>query len=148
MPRQIKPGSRRFFRQAIRGVFGRVFGPGRIQTQNKAALQAATTSAVAVTLTLAGVYQHDITSDASGVARAVNIGNTGTFVGHRKLVRFVTKAGGADTFTMDAANIVVYGSGGAPRAITSMTFNTAGQQALFEWNGNKWAILSTNATVV
>jgi hypothetical protein len=148
MTRQTKPGSRRFFRQAVRGLIGRVFGAGRIQTQNKAAIQAATTSAVAVTLTLAGVYQHDITSDASGVARAVNIGSAGTFVGQRKLVRFVTKAGGSDTFTMDAANIVTYGLNGPPRAISSITFNTAGQQAMFEWNGSKWAILSTNATVV
>jgi hypothetical protein len=143
MTRQIKPGSRRFFRQAVRGLIGRVFGAGRIQTQNKAAIQAATTSAAAVTLTLAGVYQHDITSDASGVARAVNIGSAGTFVGQRKLVRFVTKAGGSDTFTMDAANISM-----GLRNISSITFNTAGQQALFEWNGSKWAILSTNATVV
>jgi hypothetical protein len=144
MPKQVKPGGRRFFRQAIRGLAGRVFGPGRIQTQNKAATQAATTSAVAVTLTLAAVYRHDITSDASGVARVVNIGSSGTFVGQRKLVRFVNKAGGSDSFTM----VAVYGNNGPPRTITSITFNAANQQALFEWNGSKWIILSTNAVVV
>lgn len=145
--KQVKPGSRRFARHVLRAVLGRAFGKGRAAIQAITGIQTATTSATPVTLTLSNIRQHDITTDNSGVARVVNIGSTADFIGQRKLVRLVTRADASDSFTMDAANIAQIGGSGPPRSISSITFNAAGQQALFEWNGSRWLILHTTAVV-
>jgi hypothetical protein len=139
--RAVNPNSRRFLRQALKSVTsGRLFGRGR---RNARTVQASTTSASAVSLGAAFTH-HDITTDASGLARIVNIGVTGQFIGQRKIVRLATRAGGSDTFTMDAASLVR--STGA--AVTSLTFNALGQVAYLEWNGTKWTLLSTTAVLV
>jgi hypothetical protein len=139
--RQVNPNSRRFLRQAIRSITqGRMFGRGR---RNARTVQASTTSASAVSLGAAFTH-HDITTDASGLARVVNVGVAGPFyIGQRKIVRLATRAGGSDTFTMDATSLER--TTGA--AVTSLTFNAAGQTAYLEWDGAKWAVLSTTAVL-
>jgi hypothetical protein len=70
--RQVNPNSRRFLRQAIRSITqGRMFGRGR---RNARTVQASTTSASAVSLGTAFTH-HDITTDASGLARVVTLGS-------------------------------------------------------------------------
>ena len=139
--RAVNPNSRRFLRQALKSVTsGRLFGRGR---RSARALQQSTTSAVAVSLGTA-FTSHDITTDGTGLARVVNVGVVGPFaVGQRKLIRLATRAGGSDTFTMDAVSL--QRSTGA--AVASLTFNALGQSAYLEWNGAKWTVLSTTAVL-
>lgn len=141
MTRTIKATSRRFVRQALRMVTqGRLFG----RPSAARAVQASTTSATAVTLGTTQT-QHDVTTDGSGLARAVNVGVAGPFArGQRKLVRLVTRTGASDSFTMDAASLART----TGRAVTSLTFSAAGHQALLEWDGRRWVILQTNAVLV
>lgn len=136
MTRSIKPTSRRFERQMVRTVTqGRQFGDGR---RSPRAVQTGTTSAAPLVLGAAQT-QHDITTDGTGIARAVQVGTAGQFAGQRKLIRLVTRAGASDTFTLDAASLLK--PSGAP--VASLTFSAAGQSALLEWNGRRWVVLDT-----
>ncbi|MFM8750973.1 hypothetical protein [Rhabdaerophilum sp.] len=114
---------------------GRQFGAGRTSPR---VVQTGTTSATPLALGAAQT-QHDITTDGTGIARAVQVGTAGQFAGQRKLIRLVTRTGGSDTFTLDAASLLK--PSGAP--VTSLTFNAAGQSALLEWNGRRWVVLDT-----
>jgi hypothetical protein len=141
MTRSIKPTSRRFERQMVRTVTqGRQFGDGR---RSPRVVQFGTTSATLLALGAAQT-QHDITTDGSGIARAVQVGTTGQFAGQRKLIRLVTRTGASDTFTMDATSLLR--PSGAP--VTSLTFNAAGQSALLQWNGRRSVVLDTVGAVL
>lgn len=141
MTRNVNPHSRRFERQMIRtATQGRQFGAARVSPR---AIQTGTTSAAPLALGAAQT-QHDITTDGTGIARAVQVGTAGQFAGQRKLIRLVTRTGASDTFTLDATSLLK--PSGAP--VTSLTFNAAGQSALLEWNGRRWVVLDTIGAVL
>lgn len=97
----------------------------------------ATTQAIDVS-----VYQTKATTAA---AASVATLPAGTFPGQRKVITLAELGTGGDTLVVTPGAGVTW-KVVAGTALTSLTFDAAGEYALIEWNGAAWKNVVTTAT--
>ena len=98
-------------------------------------------SPVAVSLTR---YLTTITTGGTAGTEAVTVGDgTGEVIGTRKLIVLGTRTDGSDVVSLDHANIV----NASGTQTTNVDLDAADEFVLLEWNGSKWQIVYSDATV-
>lgn len=69
--------------------------------------------------------------------------NDAAVVGQRKLLTLKTRTNGSDVVNLDHANM----ANAAGTDATNADMDAAGEFFLVEWNGTKWQVVYTNATI-
>lgn len=105
--------------------------------------QQLTSGATAVAVDL-GTYKTDITTGDTGGSEDVTIGDgTGVTIGDRKLITLVTRSDSSDVVNLDHANI----ANASGTQTTNVDLDAEGEFVLLEWNGSKWQVIYSLATI-
>jgi hypothetical protein len=84
-----------------------------------------------------------VTGGTAGT-ESVTVGDgTGEVVGTRKLIELGTRTDASDVVSLDHANIV----NASGTQTTNVDLDAEGEFVLLEWNGSKWQIVYSDATV-
>jgi len=105
-------------------------------------LSSSDAAAVDVDLT---TYETKLTTGGSAGSEDVNVGDgsDALAIGQRKLITLDTRTDASDVVNLDHANIV----NASGVQTTNVDLDAEGEFVLLEWNGAKWQIIYSDATV-